>query len=591
MKKVFLITMIVLIVAILTARPAINRTDFNGANNRDFEWDIQNSNFPISSTGVNYMWAVDENIVWAAGYDGSGGNAHYQIVTHTTDGGNSWTSTQINTAPSGGDTAMIFALDGNKAWAPIHTGNPQGIYYTDDGGQNWVRQESANYNLGGSFPNIAHFFNENDGFAQGDPVGGYYELYTTTDGGSTWIRVPEVDIPAPLTGEFGIVGYYDAVGDNVWWGTNKGRVFRSNDKGYTWEVSVTTLGGSTYTDVTFKDAMNGIAQDKNAATTGTICETSDGGVTWQAVTHTGNCYSNDMDYVPGTANTYVSTGAATGISGASYSHDGGHNWFNFDETEGIQFLATAWVNTTTGWSGCFNDQTNPALNGMYKYNGDLTPQPMGTVSGTVTDIEAVVPIEEAIITLGTHSTATNNLGEYEMLLNTGTYTLTCELEGYETYTQENVEIIENQTTVINIQLQHLYNPPQNLDYMMSGSNVTLTFQPPIGGFGLTNYYVYRNEAIYDTLDSSLTYYSDLGLPTGNYTYYLTALYFETYESVPSNEVTVEVVSADGSLLSVDMESIGNYPNPFNPSTTIYFTVNNAKDVKIVIYNVKGQRIK
>ncbi len=42
--------------------------------------------------------------------------------------------------------------------------------------------------------------------------------------------------------------------------------------------------------------------------------------------------------------------------------------------------------------------------------------------------------------------------------------------------------------------------------------------------------------------------------------------------------------------------IGNYPNPFNSSTTILFSINhkdtkNTKDTKLYIYNIKGQKIK
>ena len=34
----------------------------------------------------------------------------------------------------------------------------------------------------------------------------------------------------------------------------------------------------------------------------------------------------------------------------------------------------------------------------------------------------------------------------------------------------------------------------------------------------------------------------------------------------------------------------NYPNPFNPSTTIKFSINKADKVKLVIYNISGQKI-
>jgi len=36
---------------------------------------------------------------------------------------------------------------------------------------------------------------------------------------------------------------------------------------------------------------------------------------------------------------------------------------------------------------------------------------------------------------------------------------------------------------------------------------------------------------------------------------------------------------------------GNYPNPFNPETTIRFTAEDAENAEIIIYNIKGQKIK
>ncbi len=36
---------------------------------------------------------------------------------------------------------------------------------------------------------------------------------------------------------------------------------------------------------------------------------------------------------------------------------------------------------------------------------------------------------------------------------------------------------------------------------------------------------------------------------------------------------------------------GNYPNPFNPTTTIKFATKESGHVAIDIYNVKGQKVK
>jgi hypothetical protein len=44
------------------------------------------------------------------------------------------------------------------------------------------------------------------------------------------------------------------------------------------------------------------------------------------------------------------------------------------------------------------------------------------------------------------------------------------------------------------------------------------------------------------------------------------------------------------LVSVNKVRISNYPNPFNPTTTISFELENESEVELSIFNVKGQKI-
>jgi len=53
----------------------------------------------------------------------------------------------------------------------------------------------------------------------------------------------------------------------------------------------------------------------------------------------------------------------------------------------------------------------------------------------------------------------------------------------------------------------------------------------------------------------------------------------------------EPVSTNNYELSITNYELRNFPNPFNPSTTIYFIANDAKNAKLEIYNIKGQKIK
>ena len=43
-------------------------------------------------------------------------------------------------------------------------------------------------------------------------------------------------------------------------------------------------------------------------------------------------------------------------------------------------------------------------------------------------------------------------------------------------------------------------------------------------------------------------------------------------------------------MPLSIELLGNYPNPFNPSTKIKYSVNMLSDVTLSIYNILGQRI-
>jgi len=88
---------------------------------------------------------------------------------------------------------------------------------------------------------------------------------------------------------------------------------------------------------------------------------------------------------------------------------------------------------------------------------------------------------------------------------------------------------------------------------------------------------------------------------GDYTIFC---YLEGYEISDYSEITVidgETVSVDFVLepeVSVDDPIISNvsiqlsnYPNPFNPSTTIEFSIQNDSEIDLSILNMKGQKIK
>ena len=327
---------------------------------------IQSTNFPIPSTGIRYISIVNDDVVWISAYDGSGNTETRQDFSLTIDGGETWTAGLIDVGSATVDIAMIHGIDANNAWAVgfPNTSGQGGIFHTSDGGSTWARQESAAYSANGAFANVVWMDVDGNGFCQGDPIDGYYELYTTEDFGTTWIRVPEANIPPPISGEWGYIGQIYSAGSTLWFTTNKGRIFRSIDMGLNWVVFVSPVSdfGGTDCSIAFTNDNYGLITND----TGAVWITEDGGETWTEANITGTALATGLAFVEGTMFA-VSTGAATGAAGSSWTEDGGLTWnVNIDDQDQHTFMA---INENhEGWSGGFTAGDGSG-GGISKYVG------------------------------------------------------------------------------------------------------------------------------------------------------------------------------------------------------------------------------
>jgi len=333
------------------------------------QWVEQATGFATQSRGINHLYVVSPGVAWATAYDGATTSNIVQEFTRTADGGATWTAGYINGA-TGLSPCMMFALDENNAWVPMYDSANGGgkLMRTSDGGSNWVQQAPAAFAAPSGFPDIVHFWDSGKGICMGDPTGGYFEIYTTTDGGDNWVRVPDANIPSNLSGEWGYTDVYSVVGNTIWFGTNKGRIFKSTDFGNTWTVFSTAINNIAY--MVFVNDFKAFICNRNT-TTGkyeSLKMTEDGGATWQALSFTGPLYNNDMCYVPGTTNTFVSTGSdwqdPTDL-GSSYSLDFCQTWTDIIPGDTVQYLAVDFYDNTTGWSGQFS--SSPTMGGIMKF--------------------------------------------------------------------------------------------------------------------------------------------------------------------------------------------------------------------------------
>ena len=354
-------------------------------------WSVQNSNFPAAGAYPLVFSAANANTLWAMGADGSGGGADVQAYTRTSNGGSTWSGGLINL----GNTALLIsdiaAGDATTAWAlavPSTGGPGGGVWKTTNGGTSWTQQTIPGFNTASAFPNVIHFFDLNTGIIMGDPdASKKYELYNTTNGGATWTRNPAGNSPT-MTNEFAYTHMKAMAGTStIWFGTDLGRVVKSNDKGVNWTIvatPITDFGGVTTPgasgQMTLKDANTAWVMDQDAL----IFATTDSGVNWPLVdVLSGTVYSSDLVYVPGTTNTLLSGGANVNGRGSSISVDGGANWTELTpatgDTDGIPTLFA--VNPTAIYGGGFSD--SPTVGGMNKLSPLLATSNVASVKNAV----------------------------------------------------------------------------------------------------------------------------------------------------------------------------------------------------------------
>ncbi len=186
------------------------------------------------------------------------------------------------------------------------------------------------------------------------------------------------------------------------------------------------------------------------------------------------------------------------------------------------------------------------------------------------------------------------------------YILEITLEGYDIHTEDVSVGIEN-IDLGTITLIETALPATNVVAVINEENteVSLTWDAPAVR-ELEFYDVFRflevnnqNPDDWDLLSSVIdeTVYIDTGweqLEPEMYQYAIIAQYTNgiAAEAAFSNVVEKLAVGTDMELPVVQTK-VHNYPNPFNPTTTISFnlTAEDSKDAEIIIYNLKSQKIK
>ena len=341
------------------------RVEDQFGNNYDKSFDLNSaiSIWEKQSTGVSSsireIFATSEENVWSTTMDGT--------ILRTIDGGENW---KIITTFTDTDEGGFCAINESTAWMVVsynYSDNPNtiGLYKTTDGGTNWIRQ-SGLYDGEGAFPNWVYFWNENDGLVAGDNL----ELYTTTDGGNNWNAV--TDMPGLTHYQINTLNYTSVIGDTLWYSTANA-IYRSIDKGHTWEAY--NFNPHDYLRMgylAFKNNQEGLILNGNY-----LAKTTNGGETWTMISPNGEMKKSGLEYDPD-LDRYVSYGNIINTGegyGVSYSYDDGQTWvsdnrFIYQASIGAGDVSQpniAWVGSTGGnifknLKGSVNNLA-PVLNG------------------------------------------------------------------------------------------------------------------------------------------------------------------------------------------------------------------------------------
>ena len=191
-------------------------------------------------------------------------------IFRTTDGGKSWTAVS-DFSQNGRKTGLLF-VNATTGWAISN-----GLYVTHDGGATWQQQTLPGpLGQGQASVGLPTFFNDHDGLLPGDS-----KILVTHNSGTTWQPEPGSFLPASS----GLVTFIDL---QHGWAADSGgtALYRTSDGGAHW-VKITPAIAASITSVAQLDFVSteiGWALGSTSEPPNTLLfKTADGGQTWAQV--------------------------------------------------------------------------------------------------------------------------------------------------------------------------------------------------------------------------------------------------------------------------------------------------------------------
>lgn len=338
------------------------------------DWIALNLNEPtgkyVRSTSV-----VNENIIWGLIMESNDPFGIGNQFFRTLDGGQTF---EVDTLPYDIDdihNISFQALDENTAYTvAISINEPfeKGMYKTANGGQSWeLIYDAEALQIS---PLFFHFFNNSDGVFLGVQMEGstiVLAAFYTQDGGESWVS---------SSGTINTIGFFNTggnaimenVGDTIWIAGEV--ILRSTDKGQSWEEFDTGIQNYVFSDIAFKDALNGLAVspfDQNNNSVSTLIQTNDGGATWTEVDFplsNGVIQLYTIEYIPGTEGSYIVSNGDLQIAPDqvffAFTNDDGATWEIGVAPQ--KLYCTDFISSTVGFGG-----SDISTGGLLKFDDNI----------------------------------------------------------------------------------------------------------------------------------------------------------------------------------------------------------------------------